>query len=806
MIDKIVDSLSLEEKALLMSGKTVWETFDIESKGIPSIFLSDGPHGLRKQEGASDHLGLNKSVPATCFPTAATIANSWDTTVAEEVGKCLGNEAKNNNVQVLLGPGLNIKRNPLCGRNFEYFSEDPYLSGKMAAAMIRGIQKNGTVACPKHFAVNNQELRRMASDSIVDEQTLREIYLTGFEIAVKEGHPRSIMSAYNKVNGVYANENEWLLRTVLRDEWGFDGFVVSDWGGSNDHVDGVRNSSHLEMPSTGYNGPMEIVQAVENNQLTMADLDERVKEILTVIMNIPRRSDEDTIDYEKHHTIAKEAAMRSIVLLKNEDQLLPINQTAKVGIIGDFASEPRYQGAGSSVVNAKNLEKTVDIMGNYPLNIIGFEKGFDRNGKENASLISEAVDLAKKADVVLLYVGLDELAESEGKDRDSISLSNNQLELIEALAKLDTKIVAVVSAGSVVDMSWEDKVDAILHGYLSGEAGAGAMLDVITGVYSPSGKLNETYPLAYSDIPFGEEYPSKAEQVLYKEGLFVGYRYYDKAKKQVRYPFGHGLSYSEFEYSDLTIKADKVTFNIKNSGNCYAEEVPQLYIGNPSEKVLHPVNELKGFTKIGIQANETKSVTIPFDAFSFRFYNSKTKQWEIETQTYSLRIGSSSRDIRLEGLLSVKGDSTELPYDPESLQSYFKGEISKVDQAEFEALLGYKLQEKPEKSTTILELNSTISDMASAKSLLARSVQRIISKMIAKAESSGAPNLNLLFIYNMPLRAIAKMTNGIMNMDMLDGILLMVNGKFFKGTGRLIGQSFSRISNTRNFKKRLGRD
>lgn len=805
MIDKIVDSLSLEEKALLMSGKTVWETFDIESKGIPSIFLSDGPHGLRKQEGASDHLGLNKSVPATCFPTAATIANSWDTTVAEEVGKCLGNEAKNNDVQVLLGPGLNIKRNPLCGRNFEYFSEDPYLSGKMAAAMIRGIQKNGTVACPKHFAVNNQELRRMASDSIVDEQTLREIYLTGFEIAVKEGHPRSIMSAYNKVNGIYANENEWLLRTVLREEWGFDGFVVSDWGGSNDHVEGVRHGSHLEMPSTGYNGPMEIVQAVENKQLSMAALDERVKEILTVIMNIPRRSDQDTIDYEKHHTIAKEAAMRSIVLLKNEDQLLPLNQTAKVGIIGDFASEPRYQGAGSSVVNAKNLENPVDIMGNYPLNIIGFEKGFDRNGKESAPLISEAVDLAKKADVVLLYVGLDELAESEGKDRDSISLSNNQLQLIDALAKLDTKIVAIVSAGSVVDMSWEDNVDAILHGYLSGEAGAGAMLDVITGVYSPSGKLNETYPLAYSDIPFGEEYPSKAEQVLYKEGLFVGYRYYDKAQKQVRYPFGYGLSYSKFEYSDLTIKADKVTFNIKNIGNCYAEEVAQLYICNPSEKVLHPVKELKGFTKIGMQANETKSVTIPFDTFSFRFYNSKTKQWEIETQNYSLRIGSSSRDIRLEGQLSVKGNSTEQPYDPEKLQSYFKGEISKASQAEFEALLGYKLQDKPEKSTTILELNSTISDMASAKSLLARSVQRIISKMIAKAESSGAPNLNLLFIYNMPLRAIAKMTNGIMNMDMLDGILLMVNGKFFKGTGRLIGQSFSRMSNTRNFKKRLER-
>lgn len=805
-MDKVVDSLSLEEKALLMSGKTVWETFDIESKGIPSIFLSDGPHGLRKQEGASDHLGLNKSIPATCFPTAATIANSWDTKIAEDIGKCLGNESKKNNVQVLLGPGMNIKRNPLCGRNFEYFSEDPYLSGKMAAALIRGIQENGTVACPKHFAVNNQELRRMASDSILDEQTLREIYLTGFEIAVKEGNPLSIMSAYNKINGVYANENEWLLRTILRDEWGFKGFVVSDWGGSNDHVDGVRNGSHLEMPSTGYNGPMEIVKAVENNQLSLSDLDERVKEILSVIMNIPRSSDNESIDYEKHHALAKEAAMKSIVMLKNEDQLLPINKTAKVGIIGDFASEPRYQGAGSSVVNAKNLEKTVDIIDNYPLNIIGFEKGFDRNGKESAQFTSAAVDLAKKADVVLLYIGLDELAESEGKDRDSISLSRNQLELIDALSQLDAKIVAVVSAGSVIDMSWEAKVDAILHGYLSGEAGAGAMLDVITGVYSPSGKLNETYPLDYSDIPFGEEFPSKAAQVLYKEGLFVGYRFYDKARKEVRYPFGHGLSYSKFEYSDLTIEEDRVSFKIKNIGYCFAEEVPQLYISNPSEKVLRPVNELKGFTKIGIQVNETKSISIPFDEFSFRFYNSKTQKWEIETQIYKLRIGSSSRDIRLEGQLLVKGNSTEQPYNPEKLQSYFKGEISKVDQKEFEALLGHKIQDKPDESATILELNSTISDMGTAKGLLARFVQGRISKMIAKAEQSGEINLNILFIYNMPLRAIAKMTNGIMTMGMLDGILMMVNGKFFTGTGRLIAKSFSRISATRNFKKRLGRN
>ena len=804
-MEKIVDSLSLEEKALLMSGKTVWETFDIESKGIPSIFLSDGPHGLRKQEGASDHLGLNKSIPATCFPTAATIANSWDTEIAEDIGKCLGDEAKKNNVQVLLGPGMNIKRNPLCGRNFEYFSEDPYLSGKMAAALIRGIQKNGTVACPKHFAVNNQELRRMASDSILDEQTLREIYLTGFEIAVKEGNPLSIMSAYNKINGVYANENEWLLRTVLRDEWGFEGFVVSDWGGSNDHVDGVRNGSHLEMPSTGYNGPMEIVKAVEDNRLSLSDLDERVKEILSIIMNISESGDNESIDYEQHHAIAKEAAMRSIVMLKNDDQTLPINKMAKIGIIGDFASEPRYQGAGSSVVNAKNLEKTVDIIDNYPLNIIGFEKGFDRNGKESAQFVSGAVDLAKKADVVLLYIGLDELAESEGKDRDSISLSSNQLELIDALSKLDTKIVAVVSAGSVIDMSWEDKVDAILHGYLSGEAGAGAMLDVITGVYSPSGKLNETYPLDYSDIPFGEEFPSKAEQVLYKEGLFVGYRFYDKARKQVRYPFGHGLSYSEFEYSDLIIEEDKVSFKIKNIGNCYAEEVPQLYISNPSEKVLRPVNELKGFTKVGIQVNETKSITIPFDEFSFRFYNRKTKNWEIETQNYKLRIGSSSRDIRLEGQLLVKGNSIEQPYDPQKLQSYFKGEISKVNQEEFEALLGHKVQDKPDKSTKILELNSTISDMESAKSLLARFVQQRISKMIEKAERSGETNLNLLFIYNMPLRAIAKMTNGIMTMEMLDGVLMMVNGKFFKGTGRLIAKSFSRMSATRSFKQKLGR-
>lgn len=801
MIDQIVKSLTLEEKAVLLSGKTVWETFEIKNKNIPSIFLADGPHGLRKQEGASDHLGLNQSIPATCFPTAATLANSWDELLVEKVGKALGKEAKANNVQVLLGPGLNIKRNPLCGRNFEYFSEDPYLSGKMAASIVRGIQENGTIACPKHLAVNNQELRRMSSDSIVDEQTLREIYLTGFEIVVKESKPKAIMSAYNKINGIYANEHKELLQDILRDDWGFEGFVVSDWGGDNNHVEGVKNGSHLQMPSTGLYGPLEIIEAVENKTLSVEALNNRVQELLTVLLNIPEENNQMNLDFEEQHKIAYEAALKSAVLLKN-NQLLPINDEVKVAIIGDFAQNPRFQGAGSSVVNAKNVEITNEVIKKYPLNVIGYEQGFNRHGKEDKSLSDNAINLAKNSDVVLLYIGLDEISESEGKDRERFNLSKNQVNLIDKLSELDVSIVAVVSAGSAIDFSWENKVDAILHGYLTGEAGATALLDIIVGKTSPSGKLNETIPLKYSDIPFGDEFPQKDEKVLYKEGIFVGYRYFDKANTEVQYPFGYGLSYTTFEYSELIITQEGVKFKISNVGNMSGEEIPQLYIGNPTEKILRPEKELKGFSKVFLNPGENKQVFIPFDETSFRYFNSRTHNWEIDTQDYLIYVGSSSRDIRLEGTIRISGNANKA-YNLEQLPNYQQANLLNLSEKEFEILHGKSLPNNSTSGRKLLNENSTIQDMYEARSVIARFIQKRIQNMIAKNEANGKTDLNLLFINNMPFRAIAKMTNGMVSMQMVDGIVTMVNGRHIKGFGNLLSSFSKGVIKKQKLKKKI---
>ena len=501
IIDETINSLTLEEKAAFLQGWSTWTSYEKKDSGIPVCFLSDGPHGLRKQAGTGDHLGLNASIPATCFPTAATMANSWDEALGEELGRALGREAAANGVNVLLGPGLNMKRSPLCGRNFEYFSEDPYLAGKMAAAYIRGIQENGVAACPKHFAVNSQELRRMAMDSVVDERTLREIYLTGFEIAVKEGKPRSIMSSYNKVNGTYANENAHLLKEILRDDWGFEGFVVTDWGADNDHALGVKNGSNLVMPAPGPDAAIGLVNAVKEGRVSEADLDERLKELFRVLVSADEamKKAPKSFDKDAHHALARKCAEQSIVLLEN-DGILPLDRNAVVGIIGDFARNPRYQGAGSSMVNPTRLDNLYDCLRAAGVSIAGYAQGFDRRKPNpDQKLIDEAVRVAEAAPVVLLCVGLDEIAESEGMDRSNMELSKGQRELIEAVCKVNRNVVLVLSGGSpfVIPGSFR----AAIHGYLGGQAGAGAMADALLGKVNPSGKLNETWPLQLEDTP-----------------------------------------------------------------------------------------------------------------------------------------------------------------------------------------------------------------------------------------------------------------------------------------------------------------
>ncbi len=784
----IIEKMTLEEKASLLSGRDFWTTREVKRLNIPSIFLADGPHGLRKQLAASDHLGLNEGVKATCFPTATTIANSWDVTLGEEIGEYLGEEAFSLEVNVLLGPGLNIKRSPLCGRNFEYFSEDPYLSGKIAAAYIRGIQSKGVLACPKHFAANNQEFLRLASDSVVDERTLREIYLTGFEIAVKEGHPKAIMSAYNKINGVYANENEFLLQDILVKEWGFVGIVVSDWGGSNDHVAGVKAGSHLEMPSAGYDSVLQITEAVKNGTLEEELLDTRVDEYLRAISACQiKGSSTDVLDKKKHHNMAKKAAESSIVLLKNEDDILPLPANKKIAVIGDFARMPRYQGAGSSLVNPSKLTSSLNCLKSSGLNIIGYEQGFLRSGKKDEEKRKAACELAGKADVILLYLGLAEINETEGMDRTHIRLSKNQLELLDSIQKVNPQIVVVLSCGAAVEMSWISKVKGLLHGYLSGQAGAEAMTDILTGKCNPSGKLAETYPMKYEDTPAYHYYPGKERTAEYREGLYVGYRYYDTADVSVRLPFGFGLSYTTFAYSDITVSDTDVMFVVENTGNRAGAEIVQLYIHAMKSDIFRPYKELKGFQKVWLEPGEKVQMTLTFDDYTFRYFNTKTGKYEIEEGEYEILIGASSADIRLNDTLNVSGSGAENPYCKQKLKSYYDGKIRKIKDEEFENLLQHAIPESKWDRKQLLQRNDTVAQLFYAKSFLARVFYRILTGLKNKAERKGTPNLNILFIYYVPFRNIAKMTGGIFNMEMVDAVLTVVNGHFFKGMGQLLG-------------------
>ena len=792
---EIIDKMTIEEKALMMSGKNTWETQDFEKYGIQSMTMSDGPHGLRRQAGAGDHLGLNASLPATCFPTAAAVANSWDEALAELIGMALAEEAVAMDVNVILGPGLNIKRSPLCGRNFEYFSEDPYLAGKMAAGYIRGIQSKGIAACPKHFAANSQELRRMANNSVVDERTFREIYTTGFEIAVKEGHAKAIMSAYNEINGVYANENSHLLQEILVDEWGFDGIVISDWGGSNDHALGVKNGSHLEMPGTGKSGMNDILKAIYEGELEEEVLDQRLDELLGVIFDTHKSTEEavhQDFDAEAHNELARRAAQESIVLLKNDDNILPLSSTkAKIAIIGDFAQNPRYQGAGSSLVNpAKNPESFLDVIANSDFDIIGYEQGYVRNKKPNMQKQKAAVELAKKADIVLLFAGLDEASESEGLDREHMRMPDAQNNLINEITTVNQNVIVVLSAGSPIEMPWYSYVKAIVHGYLGGQAGASAMLSVLNGGYCPSGRLNETYPQYYKDTPAYNYYPGAERNSEFREGPYVGYRYYTTVGKKTRFPFGFGLSYTSFEYSCFSVNEDGVLFAITNTGNVKGTEVAQLYIGRKSDTVYRPVRELKGFKRVTLEPGEKQFVTIPFDDKSFRFFDTRTNTWEIETGTYDIMIGKDAEHIIFEEQLMVDGTVPDGRYSSQSTPDYFSGSIRKVPDDEFEKIYGRSLPQNSWNGD--IHMNDAVCQLYYGKGVLGRLICFGLKNAISISKKRGVPSLNLLFNYNMPIRGYAKMTGGAVTMEMARALTEMANGHRIKGTGHLIKATVKR--------------
>ena len=793
---EILQKLSLEQKCALLSGKNTWQTQDYPKQGVPAIWLSDGPNGLRKQAGAADHLGLNPSVPATCFPTAATMANSWDPELGEEVGRALGEETAANRVNVLLGPGLNVKRSPLCGRSFEYFSEDPYLSGKMAAAYVRGIQENGIAACPKHFAVNSQELRRMASNSVLDERTLRELYLTAFEIVVKEAHPKSIMSAYNKVNDTYANENHHLLVEILRKEWGFDGAVVTDWGGSNDHVEGVKNGSTLEMPSPGLGGARKLLKAVAEGSLTEQEIDLRVDELLELVLSTTAALEKEprSFDEKAHHELAQRAAAESIVLLKNEGGILPLKHGKKVTLIGDFALTPRYQGAGSSMVNPTRVDSLKDAMEAAELDMVGYCAGYERSGKPNKAYLDEAVSQAKMADVVLLCIGLDESSESEGLDRTHIGIPAVQKQLLDAVTAANPNVVAIVSAGSVIETDWVEQCKAVVHGYLGGQAGASAMLEVLTGWQNPCGKLAETIPLRYEDTPAARYFPGRKQNAAYREGLYVGYRYYETAHKAVRYPFGYGLSYTTFAYSDLKVHADKVTFTLTNTGSVAGAEIAQLYVAKPDAAVFRPAKELKGFAKVFLKAGERKTVAIPLDDKTFRYWNVATDHWEVEGGSYQLLVGANVQDIRLTADITLPGTGAPDPYAGRELPDYRTGKIQNIPDAEFEDLLGRPL---PEEKTAI-DRTMTLGELNHSRSPLCWLIAGVLTLLLRSGEKRGKPNLNILFQYNMPLRGLAQMTGGIIGEETVDGLVMEAKGLWVVGILRaLVGLVQNAVANSR---------
>ena len=666
-VKAIIREMTLEKKAGMCSGKDFWHLKGVERLGIPEVMVSDGPHGLRKQAEEADHLGLNESIKAVCFPTACATACSFDRDLLEEMGERIGDECQAEDLSVILGPAVNIKRSPLCGRNFEYFSEDPYLASQMAAAHIKGVQSKNVGTSIKHFAANNQEHRRMSCSSEIDERTLREIYLAAFETAIKEAKPDTVMCSYNRINGEFASENHWLLTEVLRDQWGFEGYVMSDWGAVNDRVKGLKAGLELEMPGSGGNTDKEIVEAVKNGELEESVLDRAVERILNIVFKFTDNRQEGKFDLEEDHKLAAKIAGESMVLLKNEGVLPLPAQGKKIAFIGKFAETPRFQGGGSSHINSFKITSALEAV--KEVAEVTYAQGYDvKEDVIDQAMLDQAVETAKEADVAVIFAGLPDAFESEGYDRTHMRMPDCQNTLISEIAKVQENVVVVLHNGSPVEMPWADQVKGILEAYLCGQAVGQAEVDILFGKVNPSGKLAETIPYKLSDNPSYLNFPGDGQKVEYKEGVFVGYRYYDTKEMPVRYPFGYGLSYTTFEYSDLQLSSDKikdtdklkVTLKVKNTGNRAGKEIVQLYVADKTGAASRPVKELKNFVKVELQTQEEKTVEMELDKRSFAWYNTDIHDWYAASGEYEILAAASSRDIRLKKTVYVES-TTELP-------------------------------------------------------------------------------------------------------------------------------------------------
>ena len=795
-LNNLISQMTLEEKASLCSGLNFWYLKGIKRLDIPSIMVTDGPHGLRKQAGEADHVGLNESVPATCFPTASALAATWNRDLIYQVGVALGEECRQEKVSVILGPAVNIKRSPLCGRNFEYFSEDPYLSGEIAKSHINGVQSQGVGTSLKHYVANNQEYRRMTIDTIVDERALREIYLAGYEIAVRDAQPWTLMCSYNKINGTYASEHKQLMHDVLKEEWGHEGLVVTDWGAMNERVPGLKAGVELEMPGTDNGNDAKIVAAVQSGELDETVLDRAVERILALIFKAePALAEDFGFDVEAHHRLARRVAGEGAVLLKNEDSLLPLEEGRRVALIGRFAKHPRYQGAGSSLMNPTRLdnvyEEIVKLVGAD--NLVYADGYTEKSDVADEALIAEALQVASDAEVVVVCAGLTDVYETEGVDRQDMKMPPGQDALIKRLAAAHNRVVVVLSNGSPVEMPWANDVQSILEGYLGGQAGAGAIASILFGRVNPSGKLAETFPLRLEDTSCYANFPGGPATVEYRESIYVGYRYYDTVGQDVLFPFGHGLSYTRFDYRDLNLEADGdgvlVRLKVRNAGDMAGKEIVQVYVHDVESTAFRPAKELKGFTKIYLEPGEETEVSIALDRRAFAYYDVAQRAWVVEAGEFEVLIGASSRDIRLAGKIWMDSEQQVSPVDRIKLAVYYDFlQKRPVRQAEFETLLGHPVPPNVMPQKGSYTFNTPVCDMQ--ESFLGRQVYRIMEKQIGKMlqgmEDTPMGWLMTAMMQEAPLRSILMMGDGTLNRGQLEALLLMINGRFFKGLGAFL--------------------
>ncbi len=790
----LISQMTLKEKASLCSGKDFWHLKSIERLGLPEIMVCDGPHGLRKQNAENKKVGIGNSYPATCFPTAVTTACSWDRDLIYKMGQALAEECLQHGVSVLLGPGVNMKRSPLCGRNFEYFSEDPELAGEMGASFIAGVQSKGIGTSLKHFAGNSQEMKRMTSNSIIDERALREIYLRAFEKAVKKSQPWTVMNAYNLLNGTYCSENDWLQNKVLRDEWGFKGAVVSDWGAVNDRVAGLNAGNDLEMPSSGGVNDAKIVEAVKCGVIDETTLDERVDKLIDIILKgAANKKPGYKFDVKAHNLLSRQIAEQSMVLLKNDGNILPLKRVEGeyVAVIGAFADNPRYQGAGSSIINPTMIDSGRRAFNNSPISV-KFADGYDRSGKRKNedAYITEACNLAKNASKAVVFIGLTDDYESEGFDRSTMKLPDGHNRLVEAVSRVNDNVIVVLEGGSPVEMPWADDVKAILNAYLGGQSVAPAIVDVLTGKANPCGKLAETYPVCLKDTPTSFRYPDSKEDVQYRESIFIGYRYYDKVERNVRFPFGFGLSYTSFEYSDIKLKKKnltkgegaKVTFTIKNTGDVAGSEIAQVYVAKPESKIFRAPKELKGFVKIHLDPGEEKKVSVELDDRAFTFWNTATEDWCVESGEYKILVGASSRDIRLEAAAKMKSEDDEAIVDlRESAGVYFDGDPARAREDDFKVIYGGEFKLAPE--ITSDSLNNSIE--RSKDKGLAKFIYNTVD-LAMKPKGGVGSSMITNTIMQTPIRNYVSMSNGLFTEDMADGLLKVFEGKdVAKGVGKI---------------------